>query len=313
MFPVFQPESPQAQAIFDLFLVVLLISGIIFIIVTGLIAVALWRGRALEAQPKQDFGSHKAEMFWMTGPIIIVIWITAISAKLILTINAVPKIHAASDETVEADLTVTGHQWWWEIQHNDSGIVAANEIYIPSGKKLRVKLQSADVIHCFWVPELARKMDVIPGRDNFIWLEANSPGTYQGRCSEYCGTQHAWMNFKVYVLSPEDYETWQAGKKVAPNDPTEADAVAGEQLFFAHTCSHCHTIRGTTAKATIGPDLTRVASRKELAGGAIENSTENLTLWMKNPQAIKPGCKMPNFQLNDEHARQIVAYLESLD
>ena len=249
----------------------------------------------------------------MVGPIIIVLWITAISAKLMLTLNAVPKAHPESDTRDEADLTIIGHQWWWEIRHRDPGIVSANEIYIPSGKKLLVKLQSADVIHCFWVPKLARKMDVIPGRDNYIWLEANKPGVYQGRCSEYCGTQHAWMNFTVFALSPKDYDNWRTGAANIPKKPIEPDAVAGEQLFFSYTCSNCHTIRGTSARATIGPDLTDIVSRKELAGGAIANSTENLRRWLKNPQAIKPGCKMPNFNLNDEHTRQIAAYLESLD
>ena len=313
MFPVFQPESPQAQAIYDLFIEVLLISGIIFIIVAVLIVIALWRGRAQTSLPAQEFGSHKAEMYWMVGPIIVVLWITAISAKLMLTVNAVPKAHPNADPEVEADLTVIGHQWWWEIRHKDSGIVSANEIHIPSGKKLLVRLQSADVIHCFWVPELARKMDVIPGRNNYIWLEANQPGAYQGRCSEYCGTQHAWMNFMVYAHAPADYDNWQNSVQELPKESSDPDALAGKRLFFSLTCSNCHAIRGTAAKATIAPDLTDVASRKELAGGAIENSRENLALWLKNPQAIKPGCKMPNFNLNDDHTRQLVAYLESLD
>lgn len=313
MFPVFQPESPEAQAIYDLFLLVLAISAVIFIIVAGLIAVAIWRGRSRATMPKQDFGSEKREIYWMVGPILVVFWITAISAKLILTVNAFPKFHPPDSTAGEADLTVTGHQWWWEIEHNDSGIIEANEIYIPTGKKLRVKLQSADVIHCFWVPQLARKMDVIPGRENYIWLEATKPGTYQGRCAEYCGNQHAWMGFKVYALDPEEFTKWEAGEKVAPGTSTESDVVKGEELFFAHTCSNCHTVEGTVAQATIGPNLTRIASRKEIGAGVLKNSTENLTLWLKNPQAIKPGCKMPDFKLTEDEASQIAAYLESLD
>ncbi len=297
----------------DLFVMVLVISGVILAIVAGLVVVAVWRGRARATLPEQDFGSHRAEIFWMVGPVIVVLWITAISANLILTITAVPKVHLAHDEADEADITVTGHQWWWEIQHHDSGIVAANEIYIPAGRRIRVKLQSADVIHCFWVPQLARKMDVVPGRDNYIWLEASTPGAYQGRCAEFCGTQHAWMNFKVYALSEHDYEQWEAIANNVPADPTQADAMAGKQLFFAHTCVNCHTIQGTDAQATIGPDLTHIASRKEIGGGVLQNSTDNLRLWMKNPQAIKPGSKMPDFNLNDEQAQQLVAYLESLE
>ena len=315
MFPVFQPESPQAQAIYDLFLLVMAISSAIFVIVAGLITVAIWRGRRFADLPVQNFGSHRAEIYWLTGPVIIVLWIGATSSYLVFTINAVPAANPPGDETTVPDLTVIGHQWWWEVHHNQSEFVEANEIHIPAGKKVRVRVESADVIHCFWVPQLARKIDVIPGRGNSIWLEASKPGVYQGRCAEYCGTQHAWMNFKVYALSEEDYTQWQKSGSSAPqNSSTELkDAVAGEQIFFAHTCANCHTIRDTSANATIGPDLTHIASRKELGGGVLENSTDNLRLWMKNPQAIKPGSKMPDFNLSDEHVRQIVAYLESLD
>lgn len=312
--PVFQPESPQAQAMYELFLQVLWISAGIFIIVTGLIVIAIIKGRNRTELPVQDFGSHKKEIFWMIGPVLIVLWLTAISAKLILTMNAVPKAHPAREMTADADLTVVGHQWWWEIKYNGTGVTGANEIHIPRGKKIRVKLESADVIHCFWVPQLARKMDVIPGRDNYIWLEADKAGVYQGRCAEYCGTQHAWMNFKVYVHSASDYKKWLSGESVQPPGPSdsESDAVAGEQLFFSQTCVNCHAIQGTTATATIGPDLTYVARRKELGGGVIENSTENLARWLKDPQKIKPGSKMPDFNLSNEEVAQLVAYLESL-
>lgn len=297
---------------YDVFLQVLWISAGIFIIVTGLILIAIVKGRKRSELPKQDFGSHKKEIFWMIGPILILLWLTAISAKLILTMNAVPKAHPSRDATADADLLVIGHQWWWEIKYNGSGVTGANEIHIPTGKKIRVKLESADVIHCFWVPQLARKMDVIPGRDNYIWLEANKPGIYQGRCAEFCGTQHAWMNFKVYAHDDEEYEKWLAGEKVTPGKPAESDAVAGERLFFSQTCVNCHSIQGTEAKAAIGPDLTYMARRKEIGGGVIENSTENLGRWLKNPQAIKPGCKMPNFNLSDKQVEQLVHYLESL-
>ncbi|QDT64947.1 cytochrome c oxidase subunit II [Calycomorphotria hydatis] len=311
MFPVFQPESPQAQAIYDVFLQVLWISAGIFFIVTALIVIALFNGRKKRDLPEQDFGSHKKEIFWMVGPTLIVLWLAAISTKLILTMDAVPKAHPARSIEADAELTVIGHQWWWEVKYNGSGVTGANEIHIPSGKKIRVKLQSADVIHSFWVPQLARKMDVIPGRHNYIWLEANQPGTYQGRCAEYCGNQHAWMNFKVYSHTPDEYEKWLNNESVEPPASDLPDAVAGKELFFSQTCVNCHAIQGTEAIATIGPDLTFVARRKELGGGVIKNSSRNLALWLKNPEAIKPGCKMPNFQLSDVQIKHLVAYLES--
>lgn len=310
--PVLQPESPQAQAMYDVFLQVIWISAAIFVIVTGLILVAILRGRNRTTLPDQDFGSHKKEIFWMVGPVLIVLWLVAISSKLILTMNAVPIVHPPREGSSDVALTVIGHQWWWEIQYNGSAVTGANEIHIPIKKKVRVELKSADVIHCFWVPQLARKIDVIPGRENYIWLEADRPGVYQGRCAEFCGTQHAWMNFKVYAHDAEEYEQWLSAERSPPNNSTSPDINAGRQLFFSQTCVNCHTIRGTSASATIGPDLTYVARRKELGGGVLENSRENLIRWLKNPQAIKPGSKMPNFNLTEEQVHQLVAYLESL-
>jgi cytochrome c oxidase subunit II len=312
-FPVFQPESPEAQAMYNLFLEVLLISAVIFAIVAGLIFWAILKGHNRAELPVQEYGSHRREIAWMVGPVIIVLWIAAISAKLILTMNAMPEAHPPEDMAADLELHVTGHQWWWEIRYNSAGPVVANEIHIPTGKKIRVKLQSADVIHCFWVPQLARKIDVIPGRENYIWLEANTPGVYQGRCAEFCGNQHAWMNFQVFAQDPADYSQWLAGAGDAAAKPVQTDAVAGQKIFFTQTCVNCHTIQGTAATASIGPDLTHVADRAELAGGAIKNSPENLERWLTNPQAIKPGCKMPNFKLSVQDVRQLAAYLESIN
>lgn len=313
--PVLDPASPQAEAINNLFMQVLVISAIIFAIVAGLILVAIYRGRRRHSLPEQDFGSEKAEIAWMVGPVIIVIWLVAISANLVITLNAIPKADPdGKTDLSEIDLIVTGHQWWWEIEYPKSGVISANEIYIPVGKKLRIKVSSDDVIHCFWVPQLGRKIDAIPGRDNYIWLEASKSGSYQGRCSEYCGAQHAWMNFKVYAIPNEEYEQWILSENRAIKRPKLLSplATAGKQFFLQATCQQCHTIAGTSAKAMIGPDLTHFARRKEIGSGVIENSPKNLALWLKNPQALKPGCKMPDFKLSDEHLKQLVAYLETL-
>lgn len=314
-YPVLQPESPEAKEIYDLFMQVLGISAGIFVIVAGLIFIAIVRGRKFRDLPKQEFGSHRREIYWMIIPVLIVLWITAISAKIILTMNAIPKIDPP--DGTEPELIVIGHQWWWEIHYPEEGIVAANEIHIPVSKnkedRIRVKLTSADVIHCFWVPQLARKIDVIPGRENYIWLQASTPGVYQGRCAEFCGNQHAWMGFQVFALEEQEYADWIASRKEPPGNPTDADALAGQKIFFDQMCVNCHAIQGTEAVATIGPDLTHVAARKELGGGVIENSAENLRRWLHNPQAIKPGCHMPNFKLSEEQVRQLAAYLESIN
>jgi cytochrome c oxidase subunit 2 len=309
-FPVFDPASPQAEAIRDLFVQVLFISGGIFAIVAGLICVALWKFRANEKLPTQDVGSHRKEIAWIVAPVIVVLWIAAISAKLVLTFNAVPQAHPPGEQV--ADLIVTGHQWWWEVEYAGTDIVSANEIHIPTGKRLRVQLSSADVIHSFWVARLARKMDAIPGRENFIWLQADKPGIYQGRCAEFCGTQHAWMNFLVHAHDPQDYEQWLSREKVVPPTPTDPSAIAGRNTFLSLTCSQCHAIAGTGADRAIAPDLTHLASRSELAAGVLSNTPENLRRWLKDPAAFKPGCKMPDFKLTDQQLDDLVAYLETL-
>ena len=313
---------------YDLFITVVLISLGIFIIVTGLIAIALWRGRASADVPEQEFGSSKSEIFWMTGPILILIWIFVISAKLILTMNAVPVVHPTESDP-EVELTVIGHQWWWEVRYTDSSVIAANEIHIPVNKKVRVKIDSADVIHSFWVPQLARKMDAIPGHPNYIWLQANREGVYQGRCAEYCGTQHTWMKFKVVVLSTEDYARWkqeaEAGfentatteepsdkNNSGETDPAKLLVEQGKQIFLSEGCVNCHSIAGISTP-NIGPDLTRLSQRMLLGAGVLTNSKENLGKWLKDPQKYKPGCKMPDFNLTDAQVDQLVAFLESLN
>jgi cytochrome c oxidase subunit 2 len=210
------------------------------------------------------------------------------------------------------EIEVKGHQWWWEVRYPGEGIVDANEIHLPVGKRIRVKLMSEDVIHSFWVPQLSRKMDAIPGHDNYFWIGASEAGVYQGRCTEFCGMVHAWMNFKVYTHDEEDFQAWVAEKVVTPAAPSEALAVAGRQLFETATCINCHAIAGTGGTAVIAPDLTHFASRKEIGGGVLENSRENLETWLRDPQALKPGCKMPNFKLDEDQLAQMVAYLETL-
>jgi cytochrome c oxidase subunit 2 len=309
--PVFDPASPQALAIHSVFVQVLIISAVIFTVVATLITIAVVKGRRREALPEQNFGNEKAEIAWTIAPILIVFWLAAISARLVISINSAPDVDGDPPPT---DITVIGHQWWWQIRYEQSGVIAANEIHIPAGRRMRVRLQSADVIHSFWVPQLGRKMDVIPGRDNFIWFEASEPGVYQGRCAEFCGAQHAWMEFKVYAHTEADFQRWVAGHQVTPPKPKPlSPAAAGEVLFTTLTCQKCHKIAGTSAESSIAPDLSHFASRQEIGGGVIKNTPENLRRWLHDPAAIKPGSKMPNFKLSDEHLDQLVAYLESLE
>jgi cytochrome c oxidase subunit II len=309
--PVLDPVSPNAAAIFHLFLVVFLICMVILTIVVALICTSLVRFRATGGEiPAQIFGSDRAEIVWTVFPVLIVLFLAIMSAKLILSATATAAAEVAGPG--DADLIVVGHQWWWEVRYPKSGVVTANEIHIPIGRKFLVRVDSADVIHSFWVPQLAPKMDMVPGQHNFVFLQADESGVYDGACSEYCGDQHAWMRFIVVAESPDDFNTWLSHQEPAAHAPVEATALAGRSLFFTQTCINCHAIGGTSAVANAAPDLTHLATRRQLAAGVITNTPENLALWLRNPQDFKPGCKMPNFNFNDDQVSQLTAYLEGL-
>lgn len=207
------------------------------------------------------------------------------------------------------DLIVIAHQWWWEVRY-PSGVVTANEIHIPIGRALVVRIESADVVHDFWVPALGRKMDAIPGRSANIWLEADSPGTYAGACAEYCGAQHAWMRIRVVAETPKQFAEWQA-HQLAPSFALRTPAFTrGEKAFQTKTCITCHSVG--VGQVRIGPNLAHIAERVTLGAGVIDNTTAESERWLKNPQQIKPGCHMPNAQLTDDEVSDLVAYFEHL-
>lgn len=311
VFPVFDPASPQADAIRHVFDQVLVLSAVLFAIVAGLLIVAAVRFRAKPGvEPKQDFGSEKTEIVWALGPILVVFWLVAITTKLVWAVNAMPEAHPP--KKAEYDLVVTGHQWWWEVEYVGSGVVGAGEIHVPVGKKLLVDIRSADVIHCFWVPRLARKIDAIPGWENHLWLEADEAGIYQGRCAEFCGTQHANMSFQVIAHEPADFDAWLAARSTPRATPTDPEVMAGAAAFASATCGDCHAVAGTDAEADFAPDLTHFATRRFIGSGVLENTPENLERWLRDPGAVKPGCKMPNFQLDPTELAHLIAYLETM-
>ena len=309
--PVLEPASPGAAAIRHLFIIVLLICSAIFLIVVGLIIISLLRFRAHgSAPPLQNFWNHRAEIGWTIPPVLIVLFLAVVSAKLIVNEERGPEF--SSPEAGNADLTVVGHQWWWEVRYAGTNAVTANEIHIPIGRKLRVQIDSADVIHSFWLPQLGPKKDMIPGWHNFVWLEADRAGIYDGACTEFCGDQHAWMRFIVIAEDESQYQTWLTHQSEMAPIPTSPAAKAGMNIFFAQTCANCHAISGTSAVANAAPDLTHLATRRDLAAGVISNTPENLRRWLADPQQIKPGCKMPNFGFNNDQLDHLLAYLETL-
>ncbi len=261
------------------------------------------RGSAV-TEPRQIFGSRRLEVLWTVVPLAI------LTGLFIVTVRAMVFIDAPQDSSPTPDLVITGHQWWWDVRY-PNGVVVPWDIHIPSSRRLLARIESADVIHDFWAPELARKIDAVPGRASFIWLEADTPGTYAGVCSEFCGAQHAWMRFRVIAQPEADFEAWLQRQAQSPPEPT-GSAAEGSRLFRAKKCSDCHAVTGIGAIATEGPSLAHLASREFLGGGISRNTPESLTLWLTDPQAAKPGNRMPITPLTTDERRTLLMYLGSL-
>lgn len=213
-------------------------------------------------------------------------------------------------------IEVVGHQWWWEVHYDDPNpsrrLVTANEIHIPTGEPVQFKLSAVDVIHSFWVPNLQGKRDLIPGYPTSHWITADKPGVFRGQCAEFCGLQHAKMALHIVAESPAQFRAWLAQSSTPSAPPADSTAAYGQRIFLTAGCSSCHTIGGTPAQATIGPSLTHFKSRSMIAAGTLANTRENLVGWIVNPQAIKPGTRMPAIPLKPAELTALVSYLETL-
>jgi len=298
-------------------MLVLSVTASIFLIVGGLLLYALIRFRHRPGdsprEPAQIYGSNQIELSWTVIPILIVIMLFLSTIRIIRNTESVPKPESA------VDVTVIGHQFWWEFRYPKLGVVTANELHIPISDPAKptptyLAMSSADVAHSFWVPRLAGKMDVIPNRLNIMWIDPPEPGLYLGQCSQYCGAQHAKMLLRVYAQSPRDFAAWiQQQLKPANQDFTgNPIAAEGQTIFLHNACINCHTIAGTVATGRFGPDLTHLASRDTFASGSIQNTPENLKKWINDPSYFKPGALMPPMHLNDHDLDAVTAYLTTL-
>lgn len=310
---IFAPASTPAASILELSLFTLAITGGIFVVVAGLLAYVIFRYRLKknddESEPAQIYGSNQVELAWTIIPILIVVVLFLTTARMIFAIQDAPRPKAA------LNVTVVGHQFWWEFRYPKQGIITANELHVPVSAKnaptpTYLKLLSADVMHGFWVPQLAGKTNLIPNHPNSTWIDPHHTGMYVGQCSQFCGIEHAKMLLRVYVQSPQDFAAWvKAQQQPAVNDPAVA---ADRHVFETQACINCHTVVGTNATGRFGPDLTHLMSRQTIAAGAAMNTPENLRKWINNPDSIKPGARMPSMHLNDQQLDQIVAYLATL-
>jgi cytochrome c oxidase subunit 2 len=213
-------------------------------------------------------------------------------------------------------IDVVGHQWWWEVKYPDpdshNDVAAANEIHVPVGRPVLIKMTSQDVIHSFWAPNLAGKKDLVPGHETITWFRADSAGVYRGQCAEFCGHQHAKMAFYIVAEPRLQFESWLQKQRNEAEQPSDSLRLAGERVFLSGPCAMCHTVAGTGAGGNIGPDLTHLASRRTIAAGTLPNNTGNLAGWILDPQGIKPGAKMPPTRLEPEQLQALLAYLEGL-
>jgi cytochrome c oxidase subunit II len=310
------PAGPQAAHIHELWNFTLWLCAIVGVLVFAAFLLALWRAkRGNESTAPMEVAKRSEQQgtrIVLAAIAVVVVGLFALVFASVATDRALAGLPRGNALTIE----LTGHQWWWEARYEDPDpsrtFVTANELHIPVGRPVLVKLLASDVIHSFWVPRLHGKADLIPGRTNTIELRADQAGVYRGQCAEFCGYQHAFMAFLVIAEAPDDYERWaerQRGSALAPS--TDAQR-RGQQLFLQGSCIMCHAVQGTDANARLGPDLTHVGSRATIGAGRLPNEPQQLSRWIADPQAVKPGVNMPANRMPASDLDALVAYLTSL-
>ncbi len=305
---IFDPRSTPADEIFTLARLVLGICAAIFVVVVALLAYCIVRFRRRpgddDREPPQIYGSNQIELAWTVIPLLIVFVLFLVTTRTLIAVER------AAQPADALQVRVIGHQWWWEFRYPGGDVVTANELHVPVGRPTVLTLESADVVHSFWVPQLNGKTDVIPNRVNRMWIAPREAGRYLGQCAEYCGTQHARMLLSVIAHPTAEFDAWLAAQRQpAAVDPA---AQAGRDLFQSVACINCHRIGGTVADGVFGPDLTHLMSRATIAAGAAPNTPAALRDWITDPDRIKPGALMPAMQLADREVELLVAYLTTL-
>lgn len=304
------PQADRIAALWDVFFAVCVVVATLVIAAT---AVATWRAhrRADDSEPAGQERRIHAVIAAATGA-------TAITL-VILLVSSLRTGHALAslDHTDPVEITVTGHQWWWQLDYEDVDdpsrrFTTANELHVPVGRSVHLRLRSADVIHSFWTPSLHGKKDLIPGRDNHTWFRVDRAGTFRGQCAEFCGPEHAKMELRVIADAPADYAAWADRQREPARSPTTARRMRGRELFATGPCAMCHAIAGTPAGAGLGPDLTHLASRDTLGAGAMPNTHDDLAAWISDPQDHKPGVRMPAQPMPADDLAALLDYLESL-
>ncbi len=307
-------RGPASAQIGGLWWLMLGLGVIIFVLVVVLMLLAIARRQrsTVDTPPEGNGDTGRSWIIW--GGIVMPLIVLAV--LFIFTLRTLSGITNLGDPPLT--IQVVGRQWWWEVNYPQQGIATANELHIPVGVPVQILLESGDVIHSFWVPQLDGKMDAIPARTNTLTIQADQPGVYRGQCAEFCGLNHALMGFVVVAQSQTDFNRWVAEQQQPETPPTDAASIAGQQVFLMAGCAFCHAIRGVDesvvnpAHIGLGPDLTHLQSRQMLAGATLTNTKGNLAGWVVGAQHIKPGSLMPPINLPSNDLQNLLAYLESL-
>ena len=309
----------QAQRLEHLWWVFFYICIGVYVVVMAVLLSALFKRKTPEGDIGPDVKPDQAREKRAGVVVKSAVGMTAvvILALMIMSFHTGRAIGSQQYAPRPLTLKITGSQWWWFIEYFDNAdpsknIRTANELHLPVGRTVQVEFTSTDVIHSFWVPNLHGKIDLIPNYPTTFFFQPDKEGVYAGQCAEFCGYQHAKMRFTVYVHSQADFDAWANAQRQTPAAPPDSALQRGQQIFLTSTCTQCHSVQGTPANGSVGPNLTHVASRKYIAAGSLQNTNENLRKWITDPQAIKPGNRMPMHTYSDEDLTSLVTYIESL-
>jgi cytochrome c oxidase subunit II len=318
--------GPAADTAATIWWILFWLGMAVYVVVMVLVVLAFRRGRRSDGtDPVLSEGSaggvEEGRAPWrlvilggIVGPAIVLLALNVITAPLSAAMGDRGASAIGADlETGEVVIDVVAEKFWWRVHYPGQDVVTANEIHIPTGEKVRLRITSADVIHSFWIPKLAGKIDATPGHTTELVLETDEPGRYRGRCTEYCGLAHAQMIVFVVAQEPDEFAGWLEHQREPQPQPADARIEEGRQIFFGSSCVYCHTVSGHGPPNTIGPDLTHLASRKTIAGGILPNDRAHLGAWIVDPQAQKPGNLMPGTQIAGEELQLLLDYLESLE
>jgi len=305
---IMAPNSSVATHEASLFRLLLYLSAGVFVLVEGILIFNIISFRQREGDttpPKQIHGNNTLEIIWTTLPLILVVVLFVLTVR---TVNAVAPPAASSQDI---NVHVVGHRWWWEFDYPDMGIITANELHVPVGSTVQIKLDSVDVIHSFWVPQLAGKVDVVPGQTNEAWFNADEIGTFHGQCAEFCGLNHANMRIEVVVESQADFDAWVKNQQLPPPEPQSDQAQKGYDMITSGICSNCHALGDESPENPVGPNLTHLFSRSVFAGATYDLTEANIRRWLTENDDMKPGNDM-SVNLTQDDVDALMAYLTTL-